>query len=803
MALRQWLCEELKDAFERQGEHGIVVWYDAGGTLESVVQQAMPQNTQLVCFDGSYLALRFALENEDPNFQGRWVIYIPEAPPRESWLRDWELFGVRLEMDLLELLHRKANIAITQRLTDLLRRRPQNARDLVRNWQTLVGDRTVNESTLLDALLALGFGLPGWRIEEAILLFLKGDISREQLEERGLWTVFEERVSEWMGWTKAPDDETELRRKLEAAILLSELVSALPDLSARFVGVLPGEPKRSFAANLARTWRDREDFRSCYLQASQRVEREYELGNLLTPNEALLRLETFAIVDEIWRQEVMNAVAPDGSNFTEKVERIGQIAEQRMNLFWAKQGQASYWRPIALAARLYQGCQRAMAVAERLSHLNEFVQHYTAEEGWWRFDLWALELAAKAQTLRAEERNRFVNPSWRAYGEYLDRVNRRFVEAVQREGWTPNQVNFWRQFVTSEQRTAVFLVDALRFDLAQRLRSLLPDAEFETTLQSQLGTLPSITEVGMAALLPGAEKGLQISVEGTQFQVRLDGEDVSTRQERKEWLEQRLWQRGKILELDEVERSKLEGVNVLVVQSRDVDEFGTFVADLHPQGILDMVDRIARAMRYLKEQGFELFLVTADHGFLFLPPEVQPNVVEAPMAKVRKRRFAVGGGERGCLVKRAEEIGLTGSEIFAFPVGLTVFALQGEVTAFLHGGISLQECIVPVLKAKAVEMAQKVSVVMELPSQLTSRMALITVCVKEANLFAQPRQVMVEIDGRRSEPVELSVAQRKVTVRLSWLDFGENPPPEVTVRLLDADSGQILEEHHIPVNMVV
>lgn len=708
--LATWLKELLREELQRQGAAGMVVWYDPNGTLSAIAEQALPEGARFRRFDGSYLALRFELENEDSALQGRWVVYVPEAPPKESWLRDWELLGSRKEMDLLGLLSQKANLLVTPRLTDLLRRRPQNARDLVREWETLMGNRPVSEAHLVDALLTLGCGLTSWQMEEALLRFLNGDVVQERLQERGLWEVFKERIAEWTGWQTIPDDEGELRRCLEAAILLAEFVGFAPDLAHRFAEVLPSEPKRPTAANLARLWRDREHFRDRYFQASQRVERDYELGSVLAPREELLSAETFPVIDELWQREVLSAVAPDGSNFGEKAGQIARIAEQRRKLFWARQGKAPYWDPIALAAQLYSGCKDAIERAERLAHRDEFVQHYTAEEdGWWQLDLWALKLAAKVTDLSAEAQKRLLPPTWGIYRDYLDQINRRLAEIVCHEGWDPTQPTFWSKFVSGAQRTAVFFVDALRYDLAQHLKRRLADDGFTVALTSLQGVVPSITEVGMAALLPEAEKGLHISMEGYRLSVRLNGQEVGNAHGRREWLERRLGQRGLVLNVDEVGRTDLSDVALAVILSRAIDELGTFAADLNPQGLLEMVERVVRAVQILRDRGFERFLVVADHGFLFLPPEVEPQRIKEPQANICKPRFAVGAVSEGCVEMRAQRAGLKGEVMLAFPKGLAVFALPGPAGAFLHGGLSLQETVVPVLEATAMSGVRKVT----------------------------------------------------------------------------------------------
>jgi hypothetical protein len=58
-----------------------------------------------------------------------------------------------------------------------------------------------------------------------------------------------------------------------------------------------------------------------------------------------------------------------------------------------------------------------------------------------------------------------------------------------------------------EQKTAYLLIDSLRYEMAEELVEGLGDG-FDVTLSPALVQFPSITEVGMAALMPGAEDGM-------------------------------------------------------------------------------------------------------------------------------------------------------------------------------------------------------------------------------------------------------------------------------------------------------
>ena len=52
-------------------------------------------------------------------------------------------------------------------------------------------------------------------------------------------------------------------------------------------------------------------------------------------------------------------------------------------------------------------------------------------------------------------------------------------------------------------------VDALRFEMARELGRLFKD-DFEVGIQPAIGTLPTITEIGMAALLPMAHEAAKV-----------------------------------------------------------------------------------------------------------------------------------------------------------------------------------------------------------------------------------------------------------------------------------------------------
>lgn len=61
----------------------------------------------------------------------------------------------------------------------------------------------------------------------------------------------------------------------------------------------------------------------------------------------------------------------------------------------------------------------------------------------------------------------------------------------------------------TERKVADVWVDALRYEMARELADVL-EADFDLTLSPALGTAPTITKIGMAALLPRADQGVKV-----------------------------------------------------------------------------------------------------------------------------------------------------------------------------------------------------------------------------------------------------------------------------------------------------
>ncbi len=233
------------------------------------------------------------------------------------------------------------------------------------------------------------------------------------------------------------------------------------------------------------------------------------------------------------------------------------------------------------------------------------------------------------------------------------------------------------------KRLFVVISDALRYeaarDFADRLNAQAGKG-WNAEVNALLGVLPSYTQAGMAALLPGAQVGIN-PADGTAV---VDGQSTSGAELIKEH-------------------------DLIVVYHNRIDRIGDkrdTEADTC-QAVEQAFEELDAILRKISSLKGSQAVITADHGFLFQQEPVDANDrSEFPAAKelsFKNRRFALGTGIKpsaGQKVFTASELGLAGRWEAVFPLGLDRYPRSGSGSRFVHGGTSLQEVVVPVIRLK-------------------------------------------------------------------------------------------------------
>jgi len=283
-------------------------------------------------------------------------------------------------------------------------------------------------------------------------------------------------------------------------------------------------------------------------------------------------------------------------------------------------------------------------------------------------------------------------------------------------GGVPAQSRFFeeevRPFVEKGQKVFVIVSDALRFeaaaDFAARLRS---ENRWTAKLEASVASLPSYTQLGMASLLPS--KSLSITPEdGT---VSVDGKSATGTGNRKEILKQATGGKATAIQAEHFLElnTKTEGRalmrehEIIYIFHNVIDKIGDAPGTeaKTTDAVEQCFDELVQILKKVANINGNNMILTADHGFLFQQNELhQGDALPLPEAEEwlnRNRRFAIGKGIAGGAAVKvfpADALGLEGDWEVAFPRSLGRFPLRGSGKRYVHGGFSLQEVVIPMVK---------------------------------------------------------------------------------------------------------
>jgi hypothetical protein len=330
-----------------------------------------------------------------------------------------------------------------------------------------------------------------------------------------------------------------------------------------------------------------------------------------------------------------------------------------------------------------------------------------------------------------------------------------FTAAFRQTGWQVegalSQASVYAQHVASAGTpVAYFLVDAMRYEMAQELAQQLASSA-AVQVEPAIAAIPTITKIGMAALLPGASGSFTVTEEKGKLGARVDGSFLADWSARKKYWKARVpdmveLELGAVLELTPRKlQAKVTGAPMFLVRSSEIDELGeSGQSHIARQVMATVLGNLVRAIRKLAAAGVSRFVLAADHGYQFLDEKGDEMKTDSPggqEVELHRRCWIGRGGQNppGTVRVTSAELGYEGSLEFVFPTGLGVFKAGGDL-AYHHGGLSLQELIVPVVTVRVetprseVVPARKVQI-SGAPSVLTTRTLGVKLTLDVGGLF--------------------------------------------------------------------
>ena len=698
------IAESLKRALER---HRIVLWYDPEGAGAEEAAAAAGPDVIVRTVRGDEFGAKVAV-HRDARRNGKWLFHIPSArpPDAENWLLDIIMQGFEFRADRVSLALQESGLepafrplgeahaaffdraarmaALRERLT------PQDdVRDIQRKMMAVIVGGEPEIDPLLLRFLDTG-------PQPALI-----DPVDPMLGPARLTVPFWEEVSAAFGYASpAPS--------------LRDFAAAL------FRAADPLEPQvrlNPHARVFLQQWKDSREHSPAFQAWSEALQEDLRVADRLQGLADPAALESADIYPAYERWTL--AWLRDAFGRGEAAARLRVVLDSRRRSFWFSEH-----------ADGYEALARAITLREGLAGLELSVPSVEAgitryAERWHRIDA---DYRAYCRHQRAYRHTSVLQPvtEWveRHYlNDFLlplanlwgDRV--RALPAWQ-SGRPEPQTRFFdryaREILARRQKLIVVISDALRYEaaaeLAERLRG---ENRWEAELEPAQGSLPSYTQLGMAALLPGDRR----AIDAETGSVTLDGRPT-----------QGTSARAAILgALPDIRATAVQATDFLqmgtktearaLIREHDAvyifhnvidktgDDIGTEARTA--EAVEDALEEIIRILNKAYSANATRFIVTADHGFLFQHAEADAGD-DRPLPPAREwlyrsRRFALGRGiaaDGSVKVFTAAQLGLDGDWEAAFPLGLGRFPVQGSGKRYTHGGISLQEIVVPILRAR-------------------------------------------------------------------------------------------------------
>lgn len=380
-------------------------------------------------------------------------------------------------------------------------------------------------------------------------------------------------------------------------------------------------------------------------------------------------------------QSLRNRFIEIGKLATNKAREALLEAEKthsdRRTWLWAKMGKS----PLANALEHLAKLAELSTLPLNSSKLQELSVQYTSTL--WQIDSAAIGALAAVTTKIDSQAVEAALKS--VYVPWLEEVAKRFQQAVRDNGGfghTPH-----REAPTPG--LCVIFVDGLRFDVARQLVAKLEIANIKSTLDSKLTSIPSVTASGKAWVSPVAGL-IQGSADNKDFEpnISADGKPLSSYNFKK-LLAGSDWQ---VLGRDELG----DPTGSAWTECGDLDHFGHEHGLKLAKEIPNQLAHITERILELLDAGWKSVRVVTDHGWLLVPgglPKVELSQFEA---ETRWGRCAV-------LKDSSKGTPLTFSWDWCADVQI---AMAPGIASFIagndysHGGLSLQESLVPVIEIK-------------------------------------------------------------------------------------------------------
>ena len=415
-----------------------------------------------------------------------------------------------------------------------------------------------------------------------------------------------------------------------------------------------------------------------FFHAAKRYPNVVALLKQVSPPDLFGRVEGYptlnADAEAQLRDEFTKLSKRDPGTARKRIIELEAEHKARRNWVWCELGDS----PMAVALGYLASCSDKTSVALTATSVEELIFKYS--KSGYEADMRAWQAYASVDTLSDIK---LIGSLVRViYLPWLEAAALTFAKLCEKSPL----LSLWAPTPMPEEGECILFADGLRFDVAKLLQDELAEQGAKVEFSHKVCALPSVTPTAKPAVSPISDK-FSGNGSGADFRPVVSASGTVLQPEKFKAL---LAESGVApLGFDDFGDSTAKGWTEAGKLDSMGHSEGARLARRIPEEVKVLSDRI----RSLLDSGWKKVRVVTDHGWLWMPGGLPKTDLPAYLAESRWGRCA-----------SLKELATTDLQVvpwhwqqsvsIVLPTGISCFKKGHE---YAHGGLSVQECVVPVL----------------------------------------------------------------------------------------------------------
>ncbi|MCX7883564.1 MAG: BREX-1 system phosphatase PglZ type A [Caloramator sp.] len=712
------LKEEFSLPLKEEENRRIIIWNDFDREFEDIVDKIDIEGVKIHKLTGDNdFYTKYLIEEEDAF--SNYLIYNPIniTDERDNWLIDMFLYSKAFYADNNSLMMRELNIS------NSLRDKFINYKSFFKSQErrkkvSLLIDNIDTEEKLELSVLAVLTNSKSIEFEDILRNILSESINDDENEKYleikkfGLYDAFVKYINKFYGF----DLQGKSLKDFYFSLITTVISNYVDEGKLKSLKKYINKNKPNCLVFIDH-WINHLKLSEKYEDFSSEYEREFNIDNLTDS----LDVKEYKDIDVLraFDRGIITYIANSIMNNLEDYDTYIEIIKNRRTKHFYKEYENIYEALICVIQmyKFYKKYKSGIPQKSCEKMFRQYIEEFYKMDFYYRKFYYFYDKKSSSDVLNKLKvlvENLYVNWFLGELGLNWTRSIDENMKNIWHIDGIENQRNFYKKYIHSKiskgERVFVIISDALRYEIGVEISEKLNEKVINSAnVFPMLSTVPSITKLGMASLLPN--NSISLSEDG---RILVDGIDSRGIENRNKILNMN-FKNSIAVDYHKIPKHKdefieyLKGYKLIYIYHDTIDATGDkgsteiYTVDAVERSINEILDLVHKITTWLG--GINIF-ITSDHGFIYQRSDLENSDkigsnIENFIDRNRRSVILKENREFEDLIKIDMKYLLEGEGYYAYmPKSNIRFKMQGEGAKFVHGGLSLQEIAVPVVEYK-------------------------------------------------------------------------------------------------------